>query len=256
VTVPLLLIGPEAEALAPRLSLSGYQPLWLPPGQAEPVPMATDPLSEAAPDHGTAPSQPAPPGSAAVTDSGPLPAPLVVVLSPGQEGCIAGLRRRWGALPILLGLADDTVDGRTRTLLSGADDFWLTGVGPSELLTRLRLHCQLPAPVPDCLQAGDLQLFPASRQVSRGGSSLALTAREYQLLLLLLEHRGQVLSREQILQRVWPDQQQGGASNVIEVYVRYLRQKLEQGGRRRLIHTVRGRGYCLSEGLPAAADAD
>ena len=100
----------------------------------------------------------------------------------------------------------------------------------------------------------DLQLFPASRQVSRGGRGLALTAREYQLLQLLLERRGQVLSREEILRRVWPDQQQGSASNVIEVYVRYLRQKLEQGGERRLIHTVRGRGYCLCEGLPPAAD--
>lgn len=255
-SVPVLLIGPEAEALAARLTLSGYQPLRLPPGQAEPEPITSDALSKPVSDQGTAPPQPVASAPAAVSDSGPLPPPLVVVLSPGEEGGIAGLRRRWGALPILLGLADDTVDGRTRTLLSGADDFWLTGVGPSDLLTRLRLHRQLPAPVPDCLQVGDLQLFPASRQVSRGGSSLALTAREYQLLLLLLEHRGQVLSREQILQRVWPDQQQGGASNVIEVYVRYLRQKLEQGGRRRLIHTVRGRGYCLSEGLPAAADAD
>ena len=78
---------------------------------------------------------------------------------------------------------------------------------------------------------------------------MALTAREYALLLLLIEHRGQVLSREQILRQVWHDQR-GAASNVIEVYVRYLRQKLEQEGEKRLIHTVRGQGYCLSDGPP------
>jgi two-component system response regulator MprA len=241
VTAPLLLIGSEAEALAPRLALSGYLPLRLAPGQAEPVVMAVD-----------ASSGPAPSPAAAVS----LP-PLAVVLAPGEEARIPGLRRRWGALPILLGLADDSVEGRSRTLLSGADDFWLTGLGPSDLLTRLRLHRQLPGGAmagPECLQVADLQLCPASRQVSRGGRSLTLTAREYQLLLLLLEHRGQVLGREEILRRVWPDQQQGRASNVIEVYVRYLRQKLEQGGERRLLHTVRGRGYCLIEGLPPLAD--
>ena len=237
-TVPLLLIGSEAEALAPRLALSGYRPLRLAPGQVDPVPVQLD--------------------SSGDRGGGPAPAPLAVLLSPGEEGWIPELRRRWGGLPILLGLADDSVEGRSRTLLSGADDFWLLGVGPSELLTRLRLHRQLPplpAAGPDCLQVADLQLFPASRRVSRGGRDLALTAREYQLLLLLLEHRGQVLSREQILRRVWPDQQQGGASNVIEVYVRYLRQKLEQGGARRLLHTVRGRGYCLGEGPPPPPDA-
>ena len=240
-TAPLLLIGNEAEALAPRLALSGYGPLRLLPDQSDPVPIPVE-----APLAGEAAA-----GPAAVAASSAAP-PLAVVLAPGEEGRIAELRQRWGALPILLGLADDSVEGRSRTLLSGADDFWLTGLAASDLLTRLRLHRQLPAPaqLPDCLQVGDLQLFPASRQVSRGGRSLALTAREYQLLLLLLEHRGRVLSREEILRRVWPDQQQGGASNVIEVYVRYLRQKLEQGGQRRLLHTVRGRGYCLGDGPP------
>ena len=244
-TAPLLLIGAEAEALAPRLALSGYRPLRQEPGQADPVPVAVE-----------APLAPEPSPPSFGPDAASAAVPLAVVLAAGEEGCIPELRRRWGSLPILLGLADDSVAGRSRILLSGADDFWLTALGPSDLLTRLRLHRQLPATAaaPECLQVADLQLFPASRQVSRGGRGLALTAREYQLLQLLLERRGQVLSREEILRRVWPDQQQGSASNVIEVYVRYLRQKLEQGGERRLIHTVRGRGYCLCEGLPPAAD--
>ena len=261
-TAPLLLVGAEAEALAPRLAVSGYQPLRLEPGRADPVPLPIElPLTaETGPDLSPPAAarlqcgnDPAAPGALA-----PAPTPLAVVLSPGEQGRIPELRRRWGALPILLGLAEDSVAGRSHTLLSGADDFWLTEVGPSDLLTRLRLHRQLPAAVmagPECLQVADLQLWPASRQVSRGGRGLALTVREYQLLLLLLERRGQVLSREEILQRVWPEQQPGSASNVIEVYVRYLRQKLEQGGERRLIHTVRGRGYCLCEGLPPRPDA-
>ena len=261
-TAPLLLVGAEAEALAPRLAVSGYQPLRLEPGRADPVPLPIElPLAaETGPDLSPPAAarlqcgnDPAVPGVLA-----PAPTPLAVVLSPGEQGRIPELRRRWGALPILLGLAEDSVAGRSHTLLSGADDFWLTEVGPSDLLTRLRLHRQLPAAVmagPECLQVADLQLWPASRQVSRGGRGLALTVREYQLLLLLLERRGQVLSREEILQRVWPEQQPGSASNVIEVYVRYLRQKLEQGGERRLIHTVRGRGYCLCEGLPPRPDA-
>ena len=244
-TEPLLLIGAEAEALAPRLALSGYAPLRLEPGRAEPVAIAVESSQGAV-------VQPSPAASAAT-----LPPPSAVVLAAGEEAHIPALRRRWGALPILLGLADDSVEGRSRVLLCGADDFWLPSLAPSDLLTRLRLHRQLPAaalPGPERLQVSDLQVIPATRQVTRGGRDVALTAREYQLLLLLLEHRDRVLSREQILGRVWPDRQQGGASNVIEVYVRYLRQKLEHAGERRLIHTVRGRGYCLSEGLPPRPD--
>jgi DNA-binding response OmpR family regulator len=100
------------------------------------------------------------------------------------------------------------------------------------------------------LQVGDLVLNPSTRQVKRGARPVGLTAREYQLLLLLLERKGTVVSRELILRQVWNDEQASNSSNVIEVYVRYLRQKLEEGGERRLIHTIRGQGYRLSERLP------
>jgi DNA-binding response OmpR family regulator len=99
------------------------------------------------------------------------------------------------------------------------------------------------------LRLADLSIDPGNRTVWRGQRQVALTAREYGLLLHLLEHRGQILSREQILAAAWKGQQ-GVASNVVEVYVRYLRQKLEENGERRLIHTVRGRGYCLCERAP------
>ncbi|MEB3199670.1 MAG: winged-helix domain-containing protein [Synechococcaceae cyanobacterium] len=213
------LVGAIAEALASRLELSGYRPVPL-----------RDPAM-------------------------PAEAPELVVLSPDREDWIPGLRERWGSLPLLLGIEEDTVEGRCRCLASGADDFWLTGLGPSDLLTRLRLHRrqrQQAAVLPETLQVADLTLTPQLHRVERGSRRLALTAREYELLLLLMRHRGTVVSRERILREIWEDQPRA-ASNVIEVYVRYLRRKLEESGESRLIHTVRGQGYCLSA-LPPPRD--
>jgi two-component system response regulator MprA len=219
---PLLWLGgATALDLAPRLEASGYR---------------TDPLPSAG-------------------DRGPsdLP-PAAIILSPSCADRIAGLRRRWGTLPILLGCPLDNVEGRCRALESGADDLWLTSLGPSDLLTRLRLHLTLrrqpgvgqgTGPI----QVGDLQVDLAQQTVRRGGHPLALTSREYQLLALLLNHRPHVVSRERILQEIWPEERTA-ASNVIEVYVRYLRRKLEAEGQTRLIHTVRGEGYCLREAGP------
>lgn len=207
----VLLLGAAAAALAPRLEISGYLPVL----EAE-------------------------------TD--PQPGPAAAVLAAGEQGRIGALRQRFGIMPILLDVGEDTVEARVHCLSSGADDFWLSSLGASDLLMRLRLHLgigqrnRVPAQL---LQVADLVVNPTARQVRRGVRPVALTAREYQLLLLLLERQGTVVSREQILRQVWNDQR-GAASNVIEVYVRYLRQKLEEGGERRLLHTVRGHGYCLS----------
>jgi DNA-binding response OmpR family regulator len=175
---------------------------------------------------------------------------------------------------VLLGLEQDGMLERARCLASGADDFWLTNSGPSELLTRLRLHLELgrrsslvplgptakprqapsagtkdPAPELD-LRFADLRVVPASANVWRGSRLIELTAREYQLLLFFLRHPGEVISRDKILQLVWGHSESGG-SNVIDVYVRYLRQKLEACGEGRLLQTVRGQGYALAERLPA-----
>lgn len=220
----VLLLGPEATGLGPRLEASGYRPQ----------------LQETADET----------ASAMVV--------AAVVLSPGGEDRIPQLRRWLGARPLLLGITDDSVESRSQCLECGADDFWLPSLGTSDLLTRLRLHLGIArgkthAAVPGSalLQAADLRVDPVARQAWRGQRQLTLTSREYQLLLLLLRHRDVVLSRERILEEIWPDQGEGG-SNVIEVYVRYLRQKLEKEGERRLIHTLRGRGYCLCEGRPPA----
>ncbi|MFN9631056.1 MAG: winged helix-turn-helix domain-containing protein [Cyanobacteriota bacterium] len=211
---PLLWLGgPAALELAPRLEASGYRTAPLPPGETQ------------------------------------GPAPMAVILSPALADRIPELRRRWGALPILLGSAGDTVEGRCLALSSGADDLWLTAVGPSDLLTRLRLHLKLHQAAqeqgPSPIVVGDLRVDPQSHTVERCGQPLALTSREHQLLMLLLRHRPEVVSRERILREIWPEERTA-TSNVIEVYVRYLRRKLEAGGLPRLIHTVRGQGYCLS----------
>jgi two-component system response regulator MprA len=214
---PLLWLGGEAAVeLAPRLEASGYRTVSQP---------FLDQTEDGAPDP-----------------------PAAVILSPSFADRIPSLRRRWGALPILLGCPLDDVEGRCQALSSGADDLWLTSVGPSDLLTRLRLHLHLrPAALPSgdaAIVVGDLQVDPRGPTVTRGGQVLALTSREQQLLLLLLRHRPGVVSRERILREIWPEER-GASSNVIEVYVRYLRRKLEEGGQSRLIHTVRGQGYCL-----------
>ncbi|MCT0248888.1 winged-helix domain-containing protein [Synechococcus sp. CS-205] len=210
----ILLVGEEAEAMAPRLEASGYR---------------------------TAPV-------------GALPDPPAAVLVSGADGVatIPALRMILEDVPILLDLVSDSVEARSRCFSSGADDFWLSSAGGSDLLMRLRLLLQIRGErhgeVPP-LQLADLRLDPTSREVRRGRRLLALTAREYHLLLSLMRQPGMVLSREQILAEVWQDQR-GAASNVVEVYIRYLRQKLEEHGEKRLIHTVRGQGYCLCERAP------
>jgi DNA-binding response OmpR family regulator len=157
------------------------------------------------------------------------------------------LRHRFAGLPLLLDLVVDSVDARAEFLQTGADDFWLSGSAPSDLLMRLRLHCTLSQRQPSRpsllqLKNDDLCLDPSTREVWRGGRSLNLTTREFMLLLTLLQHEGRVLSRIHLLQQVWQGER-AISGNIVEVYVRYLRQKLEDGGEGRLLHTVRGRGY-------------
>ena len=220
----LLLVGSSAAALAPRLSASGYSTLDLTNLEL------TD--------------------WAALKNQGPVAA----VFAADQRHRIAEFRHRLSGLPLLLDLVDDSVDARAEFLHSGADDFWLSGSAPSDLLMRLRLHCTLSQRQPSRpsllqLKSDDLCLDPSTREVWRAGRALDLTTREFMLLLTLLQHQGRVLSRDQLLQQVWQEER-ANSGNVVEVYVRYLRQKLEAGGEGRLLHTVRGRGYCLGP-LPA-----
>ncbi len=175
---------------------------------------------------------------------------MAAVLAADQRHRIALLRHRFAGLPLLLDLVVDSVDARAEFLQTCADDFWLSGSAPSDLSMRLRLHCTLSQRQPSRpsllqLKNDDLCLDPSTREVWRGGRSLNLTAREFMLLLTPLHHDGRILSRDQLLQQVWQDER-ASSGNVVEVYVRYLRQKLEAGGEGRLLLTVRSGGYCLA----------
>jgi two-component system response regulator MprA len=143
--------------------------------------------------------------------------------------------------------AKDTVQDRVQGLDAGADDYMVKPFNLDELLARVRalLRRTQPERIP-VLKFADLSLDTGSRQASRGNRMVSLTAKEYELLELFMRHPKQVMTREVIFDRVW-GYDFGGESNVLEVYIRYLRQKLEADDEPRLIHTVRGVGYVLRE---------
>jgi two-component system response regulator MprA len=177
--------------------------------------------------------------------------PDVVILDwmlPGMDGLEVCRRlRAAGPVPILMLTAKDTVGDRVIGLDAGADDYLVKPFAFDELLARIRALLRRAAPTqPEVLHFADLNLDTGTRQAFRGDRAIDLTAKEYELLELFMRHPRQVLTREVIFDRVW-GYDFGGESNIIEVYVRYLRQKTEAGGESRLVHTVRGVGYVLRE---------
>ena len=177
--------------------------------------------------------------------------PDVVILDwmlPGMDGLeVCHRLRSGGSIPILMLTAKDTIQDRIQGLDAGADDYMIKPFNLDELLARVRalLRRTQPERVP-VLKFDDLTLDTGSRQAARGARLVPLTAKEYELLELFMRHPKQVLTREIIFDRVW-GYDFGGESNVLEVYIRYLRQKLEADGEARLLHTVRGVGYVLRE---------
>jgi two-component system response regulator MprA len=175
------------------------------------------------------------------------PFDLVVldIMLPGLDGIAVCKRlRSTGPVPILLLTALGGTEERVRGLDSGADDYLVKPFAYEELLARVRALLRRAAPA-DHLRFGDLRLEPASRAAWRGDRSVELTATEFDLLRHFLRHPRQVLSREQLIDAVWKGEAE--TDNVVAVYVGYLRQKLEQDGEPRLLHTVRGAGYALHE---------
>jgi two-component system response regulator MprA len=177
--------------------------------------------------------------------------PDIVILDwmlPGMDGLEVCRRlRAAGPVPILMLTAKDTVSDRVMGLDAGADDYLVKPFAFDELLARMRALLRRAAPSsPEVLKFADLTLDTGTRQAFRGERAIELTAKEYELLELFMRHPRQVLTREVIFDRVW-GYDFGGESNIIEVYVRYLRQKTEAAGESRLVHTVRGVGYVLRE---------
>jgi two-component system response regulator MprA len=175
------------------------------------------------------------------------PFDLVVldIMLPSLDGVgVCRRLRATGQVPILLLTALGGTDERVRGLDAGADDYLVKPFAYEELLARVRALLRRSGPHDD-LRFADLLLEPASRGAWRGRRSMTLTATEFELLRHFMRHPRQVLTREQLLQEVWKDEPE--SDNVVAVYVGYLRQKLEDGGEPRLLHTVRGAGYALRE---------
>jgi DNA-binding response OmpR family regulator len=164
----------------------------------------------------------------------------------GVELC-RRLRSTGIKIPVILLTAKDEVGDRVTGLDAGADDYLVKPFSIEELLARIRAHLRRTQEADtDLLQFEDLSLNRRTREVHRGQRSIELTAKEFDLLQYLMSHPRQVFTREQILENIWGYDFLGD-SNIIEVYVRYLRLKLEHDSEKRLIHTARGVGYSLRE---------
>jgi two-component system response regulator MprA len=189
-------------------------------------------------------------GTEALTKARDKEPDLVIldIMMPGLDGVEVSKRLRQASdVPILMLTAKGTVADRVEGLDSGADDYLVKPFAFDELLARVRALLRRRQPREgEVLRFSDLSLDTATREVKRGNEIIELTAQEFDLLELLMRHPRQVLIRDRIYERVW-GYDFDGESNVIEVYVSYLRSKLEASGKPRLIHTVRGVGYVLKE---------
>jgi DNA-binding response OmpR family regulator len=178
-------------------------------------------------------------------------APQAIVLDillPGMDGerVLRQIRQRGIATPVLMLTARDRPRDKVRNLDTGADDYLTKPFDVEELLARLRAVLRRVAPE-EVLRVGDLEVNTTTRQVSRGARRIDLTAREYDLLEFLARNARRVLPRDLILDRVWRETP-GADPNVVDVYIGYLRKKVDLPAAPRLIQTVRGVGFTLREG--------
>ncbi len=189
-------------------------------------------------------------GGAAALDAIAARTPDVIVLDvsmPGVSGLevVHRIRAEGRTVPVCMLSARDEVDDRVAGLAAGADDYVVKPFSIGELAARLhalvRLHRSLPFRT---IEIGDLSIDPSVHEARRGRRPLDLTAREFELLLALARHSGQVLSRQQLLELVWGYTWEV-ESNVVDVFVGYLRRKLEADGEPRILDTVRGSGFVL-----------
>ena len=196
-------------------------------------------------------------GEAGLSQVRRSPPDLVVldILLPGIDGLEVCRRLRADRydMPVLMLTARDEVIDRVVGLETGADDYLVKPFAFEELVARARALLRRRAPsASGALSFADLRLDPATREVFRGSRPVDLTRREFELLETFLRHPRQALSREQLLAQVWGYDFEVD-TNAVDVYVGYLRRKLEAGGEPRLLHTLRGVGYALRE--PRSAEA-
>ncbi|MBR4550470.1 MAG: response regulator transcription factor [Oscillospiraceae bacterium] len=174
---------------------------------------------------------------------------ILDVMMPKMDGfaVLARLREEGIAAPVLFLTARDAVEDRVHGLDLGASDYLVKPFSMEELLARVRVLVRQGSGVSSSVLAvGDLRMDLAAHTVSRAGRPIALSAREFALLAYFMHNPNIVLSREKIEDHVWNFEYEGG-TNVVDVYVRYLRKKIDEGEERKLLHTVRGSGYVLRE---------
>ncbi|MEL7609105.1 MAG: response regulator transcription factor [Bacillota bacterium] len=182
-----------------------------------------------------------------LAESGNFDLVLLDVMLPGLNGLEVLRRlRRSTSVPVILLTARDAVMDKVTGLDSGADDYVTKPFAIEELLARIRVTLRKNRPEQGALQIGRLCLDPAKHIVRVDDAELNLTKREFDLLQLLMENRGIVLTRDVLLQRVWGYDYQG-ETNTVDVYIRFLRQKIDEAFDVKYIHTVRGVGYVLRE---------
>ena len=174
---------------------------------------------------------------------------ILDIMMPRLDGLSVLRKMRSGGnpVPVLLLTAKDAVSDRVQGLDDGADDYLTKPYAFEELMARIRaLVRRNSTEKSDVLTVGDLSVELSTKRVMRGGKEILLSAKEFGLLETLIRHKGQVLSRAQLENQVW-DFGFEGSSNIVDVYIRYLRRKVDDPFEKKLIHTIRGAGYVLKE---------
>lgn len=174
---------------------------------------------------------------------------ILDIMMPVMDGIqvLKKIRAAGNQMPILLLTARDSIEDRVKGLDAGADDYLVKPFAFEELLARIRVMLRKPVTIKsNTYIVGDLEIQVDSRKVFRQGKEISLSSKEFTLLRYMVQNAGIVLSREKLEQHIWNYDFSGG-SNVIDVYIRYLRKKIDEGFEKKLIHTVRGAGYVLKE---------
>ena len=174
---------------------------------------------------------------------------ILDIMMPRRDGLevLRQMRARGISAPVMFLTARDTIEDRVRGLDAGATDYLVKPFSFNELMARIRVMTREKyGSASSLLQVGDLTLDTSTQEVRRGGRRIELSAKEYALLRYLMMNRDMVLSRDMIENHVWNYDYEGG-TNIVDVYIRYLRRKIDDGEEEKLIRTVRGRGYMIRE---------
>src|SRR5215210_8899446 len=171
---------------------------------------------------------------------------ILDMMLPDMDGLkiLEKVRNRKASPPVLILSARGTVDDRVKGLELGADDYLVKPFAFVELLARVRVLLRRGQPTPERLQVGDLVLDCIRRKVTRAGENIELAPKEFSILEYMMRNRGRPLSRTMIVEHVW-DMDYDGLTNIVDVYIRHLRSKIDDRFQRKLIHTVRGIGYMI-----------